>query len=286
MRTKTYLGLICILFTLAATSLGQDAFARFTKAVKEERGGFSGNKESLSKVFNEERIRLGSNFETELWKYLGDDADKHYWIGYFLTSKTYLHGNVPLPDLAFQVWLNGLKLLEKRSDERSLGRKVTMYRQLAVSAKLSGKQGQAIRFRDNAESLLAAHGNDLAAFIAGRTEFEICVYETVAGSVDRCDSNPTPKERIISAGWMNGRALNYVKPDYPSTIINDRKAAHVEVRILTDEAGKVVLAEIIRGPIEFQGAAIEAARKLKFEPILLSGVPTKVSGWVSYDFKP
>lgn len=283
---KKYLGFIFILLTVAGTSLGQEAFARFTKVVKEERGGFAGNKENLSKVFNEERTRLGSDFETELWKYLGDDADRHYWIGSFLTSKAYLHGNSQLPELAFRVRSRGLELLEKRSDKRSLGQKATINRQLAVSAKLAGKQDDAVKFRDNAESILARHGDDLAAYIAGRTEFDKCVYENIAGSIANCDPNPPPKEKIISAGWMNRRALNFVEPAYPSTIMNGRKAGRVEVRILTDETGMVISAEIIRGPAEFHDAAIEAAKKLKFRPTLLSGVPTKVSGWVSYDFKP
>lgn len=283
---KKYLGFIFILLTLPGTSLGQDAFASFTKAVKEERGGFAGNKERLSKVFNEERNRLGANFETELWKYLADDADRHYWIGLFLTSKSYLHGNSPLPDLAFRVQSKGLELLEKRNDKRSLGRKVTMNRQLAVSTKLAGKQDDAVKFRDNAESMLARYGDDLVAYIGGRTEFDKCVYENIAGSIDNCDPNPPPKEKVITAGWMNSRALNFAEPAYPSTIIGRRKAARVDVKIMTDETGAVIFAEIIRGPAEFHNAALEAAKKLRFTPTLLSGVPTKVSGWISYDFKP
>lgn len=284
---KTLLLCISILVILAGSSVGQDApFARFTRAVNEERGGFSGNKQSLSKFFSEERIRLGSNFERELWKYLGDDADKHYWISSFLTSKSYLHGNEPLPELAFQIRTNGLRLLEKRTDDRSLGRMVTMNRHLAVSAKLAGKQDEAVRFRDRAEAVLASHGGNLTAYIGGRTDFDKCVYENITGSIENCNPNPPTKERIVSAGWMNSRALNFIEAVYPSTIKNNRKAARVDVQILIDQNGAVLSAEIIRGPVEFHTAAIEAAKKLKFVPTLLSGVPTKVSGWVSYNFKP
>ena len=80
---KTFLISFCILLTLAGTSLGQDAFAAFAKAVKEERGGFAGNKENLSNVFNEERIRLGSNFETELWKYLATTPTSITGLAFF-----------------------------------------------------------------------------------------------------------------------------------------------------------------------------------------------------------
>lgn len=93
-----------------------------------------------------------------------------------------------------------------------------------------------------------------------------------------------PGEKIIFAGWMNSRALNFGKPEYPSSIEKPRTKARVEVKITIDEEGKVTSAEVIRGPVEFHSAALEAARSLRFTPTTLSGVPTKVSGWVSYDF--
>ncbi len=93
-------------------------------------------------------------------------------------------------------------------------------------------------------------------------------------------------EQVISAGWMNSRALNFQDPAYPSEIEHAKRAARVEVRITTDENGKVVSAEVSRGPVAFHSAAIKAARSLKFPPTFLSGVPTKVSGWVSFDFNP
>lgn len=98
--------------------------------------------------------------------------------------------------------------------------------------------------------------------------------------------NAPRKEKIISAGWMNSRAINFSQPAYPSGLTKPRSAARVEVRIITDVDGKVILADVSRGPVEFHSAAIDAARNLKFPPTLLSGVPTKVSGWVSFDFKP
>ena len=94
------------------------------------------------------------------------------------------------------------------------------------------------------------------------------------------------KERVIIAGWMNSRSVNFQLPKYPSAIKKPRSAVRVEVRIMTDVEGNVVSAEVSRGPVEFHNAALDAARNLKFPPTLLSGVPTKVSGWISLDFKP
>ena len=94
------------------------------------------------------------------------------------------------------------------------------------------------------------------------------------------------KEKVIIAGWMNSRALNFQDPTYPATFKKPRSAARVEVRIITDVDGNVVSADVSRGPVEFHNTALDAARNLRFPPTLLSGVPTMVSGWVSFDFKP
>lgn len=278
---------VCLILLLsAAIAVAQDLpFESFRKAVKEESGGFAGNKENLSKVFNAERIRLGQTFETELWKYFGDDADKHFWVSLFLTAKSYLHGNEPLPELASKIRTRALELLKDRNDKRSVGRKVTIYRQLAVSSKLAGNQDDAVRFRDSSEGLLAKH-DDIEAYVSGRTERDICVYQNITGSIAGCKESETPKEKIITRGWLNSRALEFVKPIYPAELKGKGIKARVDVRIMTDTAGNVISAEVIRGPSEFHKAAIEAAMKAKFSPMALSGQPVKTSGWLSYMFTP
>lgn len=94
------------------------------------------------------------------------------------------------------------------------------------------------------------------------------------------------KEKVVSAGWMNSRAFNFQHPKYPSAIKEPRRSVRVEVRIMTGVEGNVVSADVSRGPVDFHNAALDAARNLQFPPTLLSGVPTRVSGWVSFDFKP
>ncbi len=120
--------IISIYFLICCASIfsfGQSKpFAAFDKALKNEKSGFSGNKENLSKVFNEERIRLGGSFETELWKYIGDDVEKIYWLNLFVESESYLHGNDSLPDLAFKIRQKGLELLNSKNDKKSLAEKL------------------------------------------------------------------------------------------------------------------------------------------------------------------
>ncbi|HLM60784.1 MAG TPA: hypothetical protein VK308_08270, partial [Pyrinomonadaceae bacterium] len=87
MRNSVYICLVICLLAVGATAQNQP-FEIFSKAVAKQRAGFAGDKEKLSIVFNQERNRLGENFETELWKYLDNDVEKHYWVGLFLQSGT------------------------------------------------------------------------------------------------------------------------------------------------------------------------------------------------------
>jgi TonB family protein len=274
-----------LMFFVNAAIAQTQPFDSFKKAVKGEPGGFAGNKEKLSAVLAEERKNLGDRFETELWNYLGSDADKHYWISFFVASKSYLHGTEPLPELAFRIRSRAVDLLKDKNDERSLGRKVTMYRLLAVSAKIMDKQDDAIRFYDAAESILKKR-KDLGAYLGARTQFDICVYDNVAASIQGCKEADVPKERIVTAGWLNSRAITLAEPIYPSELKHKRLKGPVDVRILIDTSGNVSSAEIIRGPSEFHKAAIDAALRSKFSPMTLSGQPAKVSGWLSFVFKP
>ena len=115
---------------------------------------------------------------------------------------------------------------------------------------------------------------------------EADIAEFFNGGYSLSHVNPPQKEKVISAGWMNSRATNFQNPPYPSDIKKPTPRARVEVRIMTDADGNVISAYVSRGPIDFHNAALDAARKLKFPPTSLSGVPTKVSGWISFDFKP
>ena len=61
-------------------------------------------------------------------------------------------------------------------------------------------------------------------------------------------------------------------------------AGEVQVRVLIDETGKVVSAEVVFGPEVFREVSVEAARRARFTPTLLAGVPVKVQGIIIYKF--
>lgn len=261
-------------------------FEIFDQAVKEQRGGFSGNKANLSTVFNKERIRLSKNFEVELWKYLDKDVDKYYWISFFLTSKSYLHGNTPLDDLAFNIRQKAIELLEKKTDKSSLGKKVTILRKLAITSKQFEKTDLAQKYKSDAELLLSE--NDLGAYITGLNKYDKCIYANIENKIIICEQEKNesqlPKEIVISGGIVNGRAISLPNPASFEEAKKIGVFGRVQVRILIDIDGNVISAEAISGPTELYKVSEDAALKAKFNPTKLSGKLVKVSGVIIYNF--
>jgi len=64
-----------------------------------------------------------------------------------------------------------------------------------------------------------------------------------------------------------------------------RVFGRVSVQVLIDEEGRVISAKALDGHPLLAPAAQKAAMQAKFRPTLLSQVPVKVSGVITYDFK-
>ncbi len=56
------------------------------------------------------------------------------------------------------------------------------------------------------------------------------------------------------------------------------------MQIIVDEQGNVIAAKAVSGPPKLRSSAEAAAKRAKFRPTLLSGVPVKVSGTLTYNF--
>lgn len=86
------------------------------------------------------------------------------------------------------------------------------------------------------------------------------------------------------AGVLGGKALSLPRVPYPRAAIPERAAGRVTVKVVVDEAGKVVAAQAVSGHPLLQPAAVKAAREARFAPALLGGKPVKVVGTISFDF--
>jgi TonB family protein len=93
------------------------------------------------------------------------------------------------------------------------------------------------------------------------------------------DENPP-----TDAGFLNGSAIDLPKPAYPAEAKKDHITGQVQVKIFVDETGKVTSAEIMSGPGALQAAALEAAKRARFQPHLVNGTPVKVFGVLTFDF--
>lgn len=88
----------------------------------------------------------------------------------------------------------------------------------------------------------------------------------------------------VDGGVLNSKALELPPPIYPAEARKVRASGQVQVKVLVDETGHVMTADAIFGPQTLRMAAIDAARKARFEPLVIGGSAVKVSGIITYDF--
>jgi len=94
------------------------------------------------------------------------------------------------------------------------------------------------------------------------------------------------KGEPIQGGILNSKAIELPQPNYPEEARRARVTGKVIVRVIVDETGKVISAEIEDGPIPLRLPALEAARKARFAARLVAGQPVKVTGVITYIFAP
>lgn len=221
---------------------------------------------------------MGENFEAELWKYIGDDIEKIYWLNSFVESESYLHGNKPLPELAFRIRQKGLELLNSKNDKKSLGRKVTLNREQAIYYYENGNRDLALKSKTDAENLLKE--NKISAYVGGMTRLDKCIYSNLEGDASFCEAeSKKPLETIVSSGIVNGSAISLPQPANPQKL-----KGKVYIKVLISENGEVLSAEALKGVKELFDASVKAAKSAKFPVFTLSGKPTKRSGVIVYKF--
>jgi TonB family protein len=92
--------------------------------------------------------------------------------------------------------------------------------------------------------------------------------------------------RVVEGGVINGKAIYKPQPEYPPTARAARAQGTVQVKVTVDETGKVIDAKVFDNsphPV-LSRASEDAARRARFTPTLLSGVPVKVNGVITYTF--
>ena len=102
---------------------------------------------------------------------------------------------------------------------------------------------------------------------------------------DEPPPSPAPKPmKPVSGGVLNGTALSLPPPAYPESAKRMKIQGLVTVEVVLDETGKVISANATDGPQMLRDAAVLAAKRARFSPTKLSGMPVKVSGVINYKF--
>jgi TonB family protein len=300
MMKQTSFAIATILFcavVLHAQTPDDAPFAVMDKEVKYAPLRWAGDKESLSKIFDDERRRLGPQFESELLKWLEKDPTKHYWVSAFVECESYLHGNKRLPELSLLIKEQGLALVRDKNDNESLGYVVGLSVTAAVLSDELGLASLAISHKSEAERLLLRDpllGGHVPAMSAAEWQRYHAINSPVqpkrptiiardAPAVHAGPGDTTPRAPIVG-GVLNGRAIRLPKPHYPRSARDAGASGPVEVRVLIDETGKVISARAVSGHPELWKPSEDAASRAEFTPTKLSGQPVKVTGAIIYNF--
>jgi TonB family protein len=88
----------------------------------------------------------------------------------------------------------------------------------------------------------------------------------------------------MSGSILVGKAISKPQPKYPPEAKAARASGSVVVKVWVDETGAVERAKAICGHGLLAGASADAARRAIFHPSLVDGKPSKVTGFITYNF--
>lgn len=94
----------------------------------------------------------------------------------------------------------------------------------------------------------------------------------------RADNSP------VAVGSLVGKAKSRAQPSYPTLARTARITGSVTVFLVVNEKGEVESVMRAEGPQQLQQAAIEAARRWRFNPTEIDGRPVRVTGYLSFNF--
>jgi TonB family protein len=96
------------------------------------------------------------------------------------------------------------------------------------------------------------------------------------------ESNANEQE-VSEAGSLNAFATKKVVPQYPVIAKQSGASGMVRVHVVV-EGGKVISVKRSEGPMLLRQAAEDAARQWLFQVISVEGRPTRLSGYIDFNF--
>lgn len=123
-----------------------------------------------------------------------------------------------------------------------------------------------------------------SSLIFGSLALTLCLLSTTLAQEAQRDVPQPPKIIRKSGGVFQGSATRRVEPAYPPLAKAARVSGSVVVELTADEEGNVISVRAISGHPLLKDAAVAAAGGWKFAPTMLSGVPVKVIGTITFNF--
>jgi TonB family protein len=140
---------------------------------------------------------------------------------------------------------------------------------------------------DNGQELRIRLRVKYTDFKVGRAK--VTITEVDEAKIEKPQSPTSPSEGPrptgpVEGGILNSKAIELPAAIYPAEARKVQASGQVQVKVLVDETGRVMTADAVFGPETLRMAAIDAARKARFAPVIIAGSAVKVSGILTYDF--
>lgn len=93
------------------------------------------------------------------------------------------------------------------------------------------------------------------------------------------------KPLLVSSTVLQGNAIERVVPVYPELPKRIGLKGEVSIEVIISPEGQVESARVVSGHPMLVSSARDAARRWRFQPTLLNGVPVRVTGVITFVFK-
>ncbi|MCO6510894.1 MAG: TonB family protein [Aridibacter famidurans] len=99
------------------------------------------------------------------------------------------------------------------------------------------------------------------------------------------ERSPPSAPKRIAKGVLNELAIDLPAPEYPAAARAVGASGVVNVAVVISKDGDLISANAVSGHPLLRSAAVDAARRARFNPTLDEGVPVEVSGTIVYNFQ-
>jgi TonB family protein len=106
----------------------------------------------------------------------------------------------------------------------------------------------------------------------------------VAARAEQSEGAQSQAGKPVNVGSLIEKATQKINPSYPQNAKSARITGIVTVYVEVDQKGAVSTAQSTNGPVLLRQAAVDAARRWKFRPTLISGQPVRVVGFINFNF--